>query len=49
MHLVVLTKIHLFIMSKTMNRLVNLRGLRGVFVLVETHNVKLLEKRQSKS
>lgn len=30
MHLVVLTKIHLFIMSKTMNRLVNLRGLRGL-------------------
>lgn len=43
------TEIHLFIMSKTMNRPVNLRRLRGVLVLAATHNVKLLEKRQSKS
>ena len=51
MHLLVLTKIRLFMMSETNNEqtLVSLRELRGVLVLVETHNVRLLERRQSKS
>lgn len=36
-------------MSKTMNRPVNLRRLRGVFVLAATHKVKLLEKDKIKA
>lgn len=38
-----------YVRNKVVIRLVNLRGLRGIFVLVDIHNMKLFEKRQNKS